>query len=137
MTWSDWYQLVIAVFLNSRGFAFVLFKGSLAPRDWSIVEVRGDKRERIESRVSSMFARYRPHVVVLQDMSQDARQRPERIRHLNDAIKKLAERHELRTAFVSRSEVRARFAYYFIQYERTPRGVHHAVPRRVRGEWNR
>ena len=111
MTWSNRYKFVIAIYLNSRGFAFVLFEGPLAPRDWSIVEARGDKREKIVTRVSSLFARYRPDAVVLQDMSQAGTHRPHRIRHLNEAITKVAERYELPTVFVSRSEVRQRFAY--------------------------
>ncbi len=103
--------MVFAIYLNSRGFAFVLFEGPLAPRDWSTIEVRGDKREKIVARVSSLFARYKPHVVVLQDMSPTGTDRPHRIRHLNEVITKLAERHGLPTALVSRSEVRERFAY--------------------------
>ena len=111
MTWSSKYPLVFAIYLNSRGFAFVLFEGPLAPLAWRIVEARGDKREPIVNRVSSLFARYKPHVVVLQDMSPEGTHRPHRIRHLNEAITKIAERYGLPTAYVSRSEVRERFAY--------------------------
>ena len=111
MTWSSKYPLVFAIYLNSRGFAFVLFEGPLAPLAWRVFEARGDKREPIVTRVSSLFARYKPHVVVLQDMSPEGTHRPHRIRHLNEVITKLAERHGLPTALVSRSEVRERFAY--------------------------
>jgi hypothetical protein len=119
MTWSSRYELVIAIYLNSRGFAFVRFKRLLTARDWnivdwSIVEARGNKREKIVTRVDSwfdLFARDMPHTVVLQDMSQAGTHRPHRIRHLNEAITKVAERYGLPTAFVSRSEVRQRFSY--------------------------
>jgi hypothetical protein len=111
MTWSGKYPLVFAIYLNSRGFAFVLFEGPLAPLDWGTVEARGDKREKIISRISSLSARYTPHVVVLQDMSPKGTHRPHRIRHLNEAIAKIAVRFALPTAFVSRSQVRQYFAY--------------------------
>jgi hypothetical protein len=49
--------LVMAIYLNSRGFAFVIFEGELAPLDWSIVEARGsEKREKILAPVRQQFA---------------------------------------------------------------------------------
>jgi len=48
---------------------------------------------------------------VLQDMSQAGTHRPHRIRSLNEAITNVAERYGLPTVFVSRSEVRQRFAH--------------------------
>jgi hypothetical protein len=62
------HTLVTAIYLNSRGFAFALFEGELAPRNWGPIESRGkDKRERIFSRVDEFLSRYKPDVVVLQD----------------------------------------------------------------------
>src|SRR5260370_19029757 len=111
MTWSSKYPLVFSIHLNSRGFAFVLFEGPLAPLAWRIFEARGGKQETIVTRLSSLFERYKPHVVVLQNMSPEETHRPQRIRHFNEAIAKLAEQYGLPTEFVSRSEVRERFAY--------------------------
>jgi hypothetical protein len=116
---SNPYRSVISIYLNSRGFAFVRFKRLVTARDWnivdwSIVEARGDKREQIVTRVESWFASFaqnQPHTVVLQDTSHTGTHRPHRIRHLNQAIAKLAQRYRLPTAFVSRSEVRRHFSY--------------------------
>src|SRR5262249_23736740 len=112
MTWPRRYNLVTAIYLNARGCAFVVFEGPLAPLDWSIVEVRGEeKRDRIVVRISSLLTRYRPEVVVLQDMSQTGTQRPHRIQRLNDAIAELARAYTLTVAVFSREEVRRQFAY--------------------------
>jgi hypothetical protein len=112
MTWPNRYTLVTAIHLNSRGFAFVVFESPLAPLDWSIVETRGsDKREKILSRINSLFIRYKPHVVVLQDMSPTGTHRPYRIRRLNKAIAEVAKQYSFPVAFFSRAEVHQQFAY--------------------------
>jgi hypothetical protein len=112
MTWSGRYKLVTAIYLNSRGFAFVLFQGPLAPQDWSTVEARGeDKRETILTRTDALFARHRPDVVVLQDISHAGTHRPHRIRRLNEAIAEIAEQYGFPVVFISRDEVRQHFAH--------------------------
>ena len=80
-------SLITAIYLNSRGFGFALFEGPAAPLDWGTVEIRGkDKREKLLARVDAVFARYRPDLVVLQDMSEHGTHRPHRIRRLNETI---------------------------------------------------
>src|SRR5215470_7711482 len=112
MMWSSRYRLVTAIYLNARGFAFVVFEGPLAPLDWSIVEARGgDKREKILARVNSLFNRYRPDVVVLQDMSHKGTDPPHGIRRLNEAIAEAAKQYAFPVFFFSRSQVRQNFAY--------------------------
>jgi hypothetical protein len=34
------YSFVMAIYPNTRGFAFVLFEGPLSPVDWQAVEIR-------------------------------------------------------------------------------------------------
>ena len=64
------YDLVLAIHLQSRGFAFVLFEGWLAPVDWGVQETRGaDKNARCLTRIASLLALHTPDVLVLQDMS--------------------------------------------------------------------
>jgi hypothetical protein len=112
MTWSSRYTLVTAIYLNSRGFAFVLFEGALTPRDWSVVEARGkDKREQILSRIDGLLSRHKPDVVVLQDTSQNGTHRPHRIRRLNQTIVETAEGYGFPVLTFSRAEIRERFAY--------------------------
>ena len=112
MTLPNPHKLVTAIYLNARGFAFVVFVGPLVLLDWSTVETRGsDRRENILVRINSLLTRYKPDVVVLQDMSRNGTHRPHRIRHLNEAIAEAAERYPFPVAFVSRSNVRQYFAY--------------------------
>jgi hypothetical protein len=112
MTWSSRSTLVTAIYLNSRGFAFVLFEGELAPRNWGTIEARGkDKRERVLSRVDGLLSRYKPDVVVLQDTSQGGTDRPHRIRRLNETIAETAEEYGFPVLSFSRAEVREHFAY--------------------------
>ena len=112
MTWPNRYHLVTAIYVNARGFAFVVFEGPLAPIDWSIVEVRGsDKRERILGRIDALLGRYRPNVLVVQKMGQSGSDRSQRIRRLNEAIIAMAKRYSLSVATISRDEVRQQFAY--------------------------
>jgi hypothetical protein len=112
MTWSERYTVVAAIYLNSRGFAFVLFEGPLAPRDWGAVEARGkDKRVRLLARIDGLLSRYKPDVLVLQDTSHNGTHRPHRIRHLNEAVAETGERYGLQVLSFSRVEVREHFAY--------------------------
>ncbi|MCP3475067.1 hypothetical protein NLM33_32615 [Bradyrhizobium sp. CCGUVB1N3] len=102
----------MAIHLNSRGLAFVIFEGELAPLDWSIVEARGsERREKILARIDALFARFRPNVVVLEAMSEVAPRRPQRIRSLNEAIMEAAKKYAFPTVFFSRAAVRQQFTH--------------------------
>jgi hypothetical protein len=110
MNLKNRYHLVGAIYLNSRGYAFVLFEGMLAPVDWGIVEVRGkDRRPRSMQKAGAFLARYLPDALVLQDMSRTGTHRTHRIRRLNDDIAEVAERHCIPVLTYSRTEVRRCF----------------------------
>jgi Holliday junction resolvasome RuvABC endonuclease subunit len=109
MTGTRRYNLVLAIYPNSRGFAFVLFEGSLAPVDWGLIDVRGrDKNKRCLRRISQLFGRYTPDALVLQDMSTGAH-RAARIRDLNEATVALAETQGIPVLSYSREQVRQTF----------------------------
>lgn len=112
MTWASRYNLVAAIYLNARGFAYVIFEGPLSPLDWSIVEVRGkDRKEKMLARVNSIFARYMPDAVVLQNMSESGTHRPHRIRRLNESIAGAARDAGISISSFSRAEIRQHFVY--------------------------
>ena len=97
-------SLITAIYLNSRGFGFALFEGPNAPLDWGTVEIRGkEKREKLLARLDVVFARYRPDVVVLQDMTEHGTHRPHRIRRLNETITERAEGYGFPVRFFSRN----------------------------------
>jgi hypothetical protein len=84
------YAIVLSVYLNTRGFAFVLFEGPLSPFDWGVKEVRGrGKHSRCLAQVEAIFSRYQPDILVLQDTSPSGTARAPRIKHLNVAMAKL------------------------------------------------
>ena len=77
------HDLVFAIHLQSRGFAFVLFEGWLAPVDWGVYDARGaDKNARCLDRIKSLLTLHTPDVLILQDMSESGTRRASRIREL-------------------------------------------------------
>jgi Holliday junction resolvasome RuvABC endonuclease subunit len=102
----------MAIYPNTRGFAFVLFEGPLSPVDWQAVEIkRGrDKNRQCLEAISRLFGRYQPDVLVLQHTGEGGTRRALRIRDLNEAIEVLAETQGIPVAKYSRAQVRACFA---------------------------
>src|ERR1700720_4769039 len=105
------YDLVLAIYPQTRGFAFVLFEGSLSPVDWGIHEARGlRKNEWCLTKINSLLDLHMPDVVVLQDMSVRDAHRAPRIQELNERIADLADRRGM----IVRKYPRARVVDYFI-----------------------
>lgn len=105
------YNLVLSLYPNARGYAFVVFEGQLSPIDWGVKEVRGrHKRARCLLGVAALFERYRPGVLVLQDMSKHGTHRAKRMCELNAAFEEMAEEYAVPVRHYSRAQVRAAFA---------------------------
>ena len=113
MTLPSPHQVVMALYINARGLAFIVFEGAHKPIGWSVVEARwsDNRRRKILARVNSLFAQYKPNVVVLQNMSHTGTHRPHSIRRINEAIVETAKGYTLPVIFFSRTEVRRTFAY--------------------------
>jgi hypothetical protein len=105
------YDLVFAIYPQSRGFAFVLFEGWLAPVDWGVYEARGaDKNARCLRRIASLLELHTPDVLVLQNMSKRGTHRVHRIQELNDHTAELAEHRGILVRTYSRAQVIEYFA---------------------------
>lgn len=112
MIWSRRHALVMSIHLNSRGFAFALFEGPLAPCDWGVIEVRGKhRRQRLLGRIDALLTKYRPDLLVLQDTPRSGTARPHHIRRLNLEVIKAAERHGIPRMSITREKVRRHFSY--------------------------
>ncbi|WP_210161661.1 hypothetical protein, partial [Bradyrhizobium liaoningense] len=99
--------------LNTRGFAFVVFEGHLAPFDWGIRETRGPrKRDGSLVRITQIFDRYAPDVVVVQDTSEQGTRRVRWISILNRSIVRLANDRNVPVFAYSRHRVRGAFDSY-------------------------
>jgi hypothetical protein len=104
------YDLVLAIHVQSRGFAFVLFEGWLAPVDWGVQETRGeDKNAHCLTRIASLLALHTPDVLVLQDMSERGTLRAPRIQELNRRIAELADQRGILVRTYSRAQVIEQF----------------------------
>jgi Holliday junction resolvasome RuvABC endonuclease subunit len=107
------YAFVLAVYLNTRGSAFVLFEGPLAPVDWSVREIRGSRKHaRCLARIVTILDQYLPDVLVLQDTSAQGTRRAGRIVKLNEAVAALAKVRGLPVYAYSRDEVWEAFASF-------------------------
>ena len=85
------YDLVLAIYPQSRGFAFALFESWLSPVDWGIHEARGPRKNaQCLARINSLLELHMPDVIVLQDMSNPGTRRVPRIQELNRRIAELA-----------------------------------------------
>ena len=100
------YDLVLAIHFQSRGFAFALFEGWLAPVDWGVDDARGaDKNARSLTRIASLLALHTPDVLVLQDMSERGTLRAQRIQELNGRAAELADQRGMLVRTYSRAQV--------------------------------
>src|SRR6267142_2815139 len=100
------YDLVFAIHLQSRGFAFVLFEGWLAPVDWGVYDARGAyKNARCLDRIDSLLALHTPDVLVLQNMTENGTHRANRIRELNQEAAELADQRGILVRTYSRAQV--------------------------------
>src|SRR5579864_1567861 len=107
------YVLVLAIYFNTRGVAFVLFEDPLSPVDWSVRETRGPGKDaRCLARIINILDQYLPDIVVLQDTSAQGTPRAARIVELNDAVAALAAARKLLVFTYSRDKVREAFAQF-------------------------
>jgi hypothetical protein len=104
------YDLILALYPQSRGFAFVVFEGSLAPVDWGVRHARStEKNEHCLRLIGSILTLHTPDVLVLQDTSEQGTRRAPRIRELNYRVAELAETHGTLVHAYSRAQVFKRF----------------------------
>jgi hypothetical protein len=104
------YALTMSLYMNSRGFAFVLFEGVLSPYDWGVFEIRGGtKHQAVIDKATSLLRRYAPDVLVMQDMGPDGTQRANRLAVLNDALGSMAQELGVAVFTYSRADVYSAF----------------------------
>jgi hypothetical protein len=103
-------DLVLAIHLQSRGFAFVLFEGQSALVDRGVYDARGvDKNARCLDRIKSLLDLHTPDVLVLQNTGKRGTHRARRIRELNREVADLADRHGILVRTYSRAQVLEHF----------------------------
>jgi hypothetical protein len=98
-------ELVLAVYPNARGFAFVLFEGPSALVDWGMIELRrGERYERCFKLVKLLVEKHRPDALVLRDMPHG------RNVELARRFTGLAKRRGMPVLLISRTGIRQAFS---------------------------
>ena len=101
-------DLILSVALTSRGFAFVLFEGPLAPFDWGISEIKGrGKDASVLNRIQTIMERYHPNTLVIERISA---QRTSRIRARSLGLRHMAVASEMDICQYNRAAIRSCFA---------------------------
>lgn len=104
------HTVVLSVYLNTRGFAFIVFEGHLSPFDWGIRETRGPRKCNIcLPRITQLFDRYPPDALVIQDTSEQGTERARWISRLNTSIAALANDRNIPVFAYSRDQIRGAF----------------------------
>jgi hypothetical protein len=98
----------MSLYINSRGFAFVLFEGTLSPYDWGTFDVRGPRKDRlVVDKVTRLLHRYVPDVLVTQDT--EGTLRANRLALLNRDLGILAQKLGIPVFTYSREEIYRQF----------------------------
>jgi hypothetical protein len=107
------YDLILSIYLSTRGFAYVLSEGAMNPLDWGYPEARGPyKNDKVIESVRSLVRRYLPDMLILEDTAHPSSHRSRRIQRLNTAIVEFVTESGIPVTFVSREEVRGAFRVY-------------------------
>jgi len=121
--------LVLAIYLQKRGFAFTLFEGQLAAVDWGVQEVRsGNKNAVCLSRIDSIFALHEPDVLVLQDTSENDAHRAPRIQELNARVAELADQRGTLVRTYSRGQL---FGYFASRGATTKQSIAETIAKQI------
>lgn len=102
-------DLVMALYPNARGFAYVIFEGQSCPVDWGISEVL-HKEGRVSAcvrRISLLIDRYRPEYLVLREVRED---QTSAARVMIEAAEKRARRNGVISCRLSRKDIQRTFA---------------------------
>ncbi|MFL6352567.1 MAG: hypothetical protein ACJ74Z_12045, partial [Bryobacteraceae bacterium] len=79
---KDREQLILAIYLTTRGFGFVVFEGQRTI-DWGVKDARGDKNRKVLAKIEELLSWYRPEVLVLENIEEPDCRRADRIRNLH------------------------------------------------------
>jgi len=103
-------DLVLALYLFTRGIAFTLFEGPLSPVDWGVKDIRGRQKnaQSVES-AKRVVDRLQPDIVVLLDFPDPHGRRAIRIRRLQRLIASYAEGQAIEVRRYTRQNVRECF----------------------------
>lgn len=105
-------QLVMAIYPNTRGFAYVVFEGPLVPVDWGVSDVRGKRRNTTcIRRIGILLKRYAPDVVILRGGYDLLVKRGRRLNRLVGAIEQLVAKTGISSIQLTRAQIKGAFVH--------------------------
>jgi hypothetical protein len=106
------YDLLLAVYLTPRGYAWVLFEGPHSPVDWGVVRARRRERSsRTTEGVIKLIERFHPDAVILEGADVPGSPRPNRVHKINAHLTAYIEGYGLPVYRYCRNDVNRTFSY--------------------------
>lgn len=107
------FPRVLSIYPTARGYSYVLFSSPLSPHDWGNKDIKKDvgSAKCIES-IKDMLIRFRPDVLVLEDVHERETKRTIRLKRICKALTSFAAELSIDIAIVSRKNVRSAFASF-------------------------
>jgi hypothetical protein len=106
---QDRGRLLLAIYLTTRGFGFVVFEDRQRTIDWGVKDARGDKNGKVLGKIEELMAWYKPGLLVLEHAHAPTSRRTGRIRQLHMLIAELARKRKIPVRQFSRSDIKAAF----------------------------
>lgn len=107
--------VVLSIRLNTRGFAFAVFEGSLSTVDWGIKGITPKGDQAFIKKVRALMQSYRPTVLILQECRSKPSRCTPRVEKLVRRVSRLPEAKDACVFNYSRSDIRTCFAAYDAQ----------------------
>jgi hypothetical protein len=103
---NDPTEIVMGFHPTARGFGWVIFESPSAPLDWNLAYVRGDKNAACLKQLHALLARFRPHVLILEQFDRRTGKRANRVARLCQAVAEAAQQYATEVVVLTRRDVR-------------------------------
>ncbi len=111
------FTRVLAIDPSSRGLGFMVLEGPSALIDWGFYNARKDRNTRCIAYAISMFTKYQPDVLVLEDFAAMGNRRPLHVRALTDGFAAAAKDYGIDCHRLTRGTIRAKFPSCRTKYD--------------------
>jgi len=100
---------VLAIDPTHRGFGYVIFEGPDFLIDWGVRHVEGPKNKASIAAAAELITRYRPRIMVLEDVTARGCRRRRRVRELVDGLEQYGRGRGLTVRKVAQAKVKRTF----------------------------
>lgn len=105
-------RVVLAIYFNTRGFAYAVFDGPSSPLRWGVKAADPKSVADRFDKARTMVLMYQPSVVVLQDCDGGLSRCTPNVHRVIDKVTKLVGERKIEVARYSRSDILCAFAPY-------------------------